>query len=64
MLHKFGLGHNADKATKNVCSAKGEGAVYHSKINRWSKKFCSGCKTSDDQTKSGRPKTLDSEVVL
>ena len=27
MFYKFKLGHNAVKATKNICCAKGEGAV-------------------------------------
>ena len=43
MLYKFKLGHNAMKAAKNIC-AKDEGAVDHSTVTRWFKKFCLGCK--------------------
>ena len=51
-------------AIKNVCWAKGEGAVAPSTVNRWFKKFHSGCKNLDDQARSDRPKSEDSEVVL
>ena len=64
MPHKFELGHNVKETTKNICCAKGEGTVDHTTITRWFKKFCSGCKNLDDQTRSGRPKTVDSEAML
>ena len=34
MLYKFKLGHNAAKATKNICCAKGERTVYHSIVTK------------------------------
>ena len=43
-----------------VCETK----VDHSTVSRWLKKFCSGCMNLNDQAKSGRPKTMDSESVL
>ena len=51
-------------ATKNIFSVKGEGAVDHSKVTRWFKKFCLGCKTLDNSARSDRPKTRVSETVL
>ena len=64
MLYKFELGHNIVEATKKICCAKGEGAVDHSKVARWFKKFYLGCKNFDDQAKSSKPKTVDSEAML
>ena len=53
------LGHDTMKATKNICCMKGEGIDDHSRITRWLKKFCFGCKNLCNQTRIGRPKTLD-----
>ena len=60
MLYKFELGHNAIEAIKNIYYAKDEGAIDHSIVIRWFKKFHSGCKNLDNQTRSGRSKTVDS----
>ena len=64
MLYKFELGRNPAKAAKNICCMKGESAVYHSAVTKRFKKFYWDCKNLDDQTRSARPKTVDSEVVL
>ena len=48
MVHKFEMGHNITKATKNICWMKDEGTVDHSMITRWLK-FYLGCKNFDDQ---------------
>ena len=64
ILYEFELGHKAAEATKNIRCAKGEDAVDHSTVTRWFKKFRSGCKNLDDQARSGRPKTVDSEAVF
>ena len=64
MLYKFEQSHNAVEATKNVCCAKSESTVDHSKVIRWFKKFCSGCKNVDAQLKSGRSKIMDFKAVL
>ena len=64
MPYEFKLGHNAVKATKNICCAKGERSVDHKTITCRLKKFCSGCKNLDNQARLGRPKTIDSELVL
>ena len=52
----------AVKTAKNFCCTKDEGAVDYS--TRWFKKFYSGGKNLDDQTRSGRPKIVDSKAVL
>ena len=64
MLYKFKLGHNATEAAKRICFMKGEGAVDHSTVTRWFEKFGSGCKKLNDQTRSGRPETVDSEAEI
>ena len=64
MLYEFKLSHNAAEATKNICRTKGEGAVGNSTVNRWFKKFCSGCKNLDDRERSGMTKSVDSEAVI
>ena len=45
MLYKFELDHNTVvETTKNICYIKGEGAIDHSTVTRWFKKFFLGCK--------------------
>ncbi len=39
MPHKFKLGNQNVEVTNDVCSAKGEGAVHHSRITRLLKRF-------------------------
>ena len=63
-LYKFELGHNTTESTKNICCAKDEGAIDHSAVTRWFKKFYLGFKNLNNQTRPGRPKSIDSEVVL
>ena len=63
MLYEFKLGCNFIEVTKNI-SAKVKVTVDHCLVTRWFKKFCLVCKNLDDQAKSGRPKTVDSEAVL
>ena len=50
------------EATKYVYCAIGKGAVDHSTERRWWKNFRSGCKNLDNEVKSSKPKTMDSEV--
>ena len=64
MLYKFKLDHNTVEATKNICYAKVEGAADYNSVTRWIKKFCSGCKKLNNQTRLGRPKIGNSKVVL
>ena len=64
MLHEFELGYNASEATKNICCAKSNRTVDHSTVNKWLKKFRSGCNNIDDQEKLGRPKIVNSETVF
>ena len=62
MLSVFKEGHNAKKATKNICCAKGERAFDHNTVSRHLKTFRLGCKNLDDQEKSDWPKTFDCEA--
>ena len=64
MLYKFKLGYNDTETTKNICCAKGGGAVDTSAATGWIKKFCSDCKNLDDWARSGRPKIADSEAMV
>ena len=64
MFSEFTLSHNAVEATKSICCAKGEGTVDHSTVKRWLKKFRSDSKNLDNQTRSGRPKTVDYVILL
>ena len=63
MLFKFELGYNITEATKNICHLKGEHTVDHSTVTRLLKKFCSIYKKHDDQGRSDKPKTVNSEAV-
>ena len=58
------MGLNSAEATKNIYIGKSESTVDHSTVNWWINKFCWGCKTLDDQARSGRPKTMDSEAMF
>ena len=54
ILYKFELDHNAKSITRNICFAKGEGAVNNSTVTRWFTKFRLGFKNLSDQTRPGR----------
>ena len=56
----FKVDPDAMEAIKNICCAKGEGAVDNISF----KKFCPSFKNVDNQARSGRPKTIDSDSVL
>ena len=64
MLYKSELGHNTAEVTKNIGCVKGEGTVDHSTVTRWFKKFCLDSKNLDDQSRSSRPKTVNSKAVF
>ena len=59
IIYKFIL-----EATKNICCLKGEIAIDHSIVHRWFKKFHTDCKDLNNRSRSGRPKTVDSKVML
>ena len=61
--YEFEQGHNSAKSIINVCCTKNEGAVDHSTVSRLFKKCCSDCKDLDNQARSGRSKSVDSEAV-
>ena len=52
------------EAIKNICCMKEEVSVDHITVTRWFKKFCSGCKNLDDQTRLGRLKTMNFKAVF
>ena len=55
--------NNTVKVTNNIFWVKDEGAVNHCTINRWFKKFRSGCIKLDDQAWSGKTKNMNSKAV-
>ena len=63
ILYEFDLGHNTTEAIKDICCANGESTVDHGTVTRWFKKFSLACKNFNYQTRSGRPKTMDSVVM-
>ena len=63
MLYGVEQGHKITEATKNIF-VEDEGTVNHSTINGWLKKFLSSSKILNDQEKSGRPKSVNSNAVL
>ena len=60
MLYKLKLSHNTTEETKNICFVK----VNSSLVTRWFKKFSLVCKNLNNQAKSNRFKTMDSEIVF
>ena len=64
MFYVLELDHNTAETTKNICSAKGKDAVDPSTFTKLLKKLCSSYKNLDDQTSSGRPKTMESPTML
>ena len=64
MLYKFKLSHNTRDAIKNICCVKGEGVAEYSTITRKFKEFYLYCKNLDNQARSDRPKTVDSNAML
>ena len=61
MPYEFKLGHNATEETRNICCAKVQAAVDQSTVIRWFKKCHWDVKNHDGQTKSGRPKDVNSK---
>lgn len=63
LLYEYQLGHNAAEAARNICQAKGEHAVSHVTAKRWFKKFKTGIGDLDDHPHTGRPTTVDPELL-
>ena len=53
----FILGGSYSSPSDTICYVNGKGTVDLSTVIRWFKKFHSGCKNNNDQTRSGKPKT-------
>lgn len=66
MFCEFELRHNSAEITKNICYPKGngEGAAGHSIVTRLFKKLRKVENDLNHQARSGRPKTVDFEVVF
>lgn len=62
MLFEFRKGSNATVATKNICSVY-PNALDVRKCQRWFSKFKSGNFNLSDSYRSGRPSTLDNDVL-
>ena len=56
MLYKFQMDHNVAEETKNIYSAKDEGAVDQRQVIRWFKAFRLAWKDLKDQANSVRHK--------
>ena len=52
------------EVTQNTFCAKDEGMVDPRTVTRRLKKLCSGCRYQDNQAKSGRYNTMDSEAMF
>ena len=52
----------SSKWAKNICFTKGEDTVDHNTVTRWLKKFGSDYRNLNNQARSGRAKTVDSET--
>ena len=63
MVYEIRRCHNAIETSKDIYCAKEEGTVDYSTKTKWFKKSHLGCKNLNDQAKSSRPKTMDSEAV-
>ena len=59
MLNVIKQGHNAAKATKNICYAKCKRCSYLQENNQMVQEIL-----LEDQAKSNRPKTIDFKIVL
>ena len=64
ILYKFELSHDTVEATKNICCAKDEDGVDHSRVTRWFKKFPLGFQNLDNQASSVWSKSVDFKTVL
>ena len=62
MIYEFKLGQNTTEATKSICCEQDEGAVDHS--NQMVQEILLVLQRSNNQAKSGRPKTMNSEDIL
>ena len=51
------------EAAENICCVNSKAIVHHNTVTKWFKKFWLGCKTLDNQARSGRPKTLDLDII-
>ncbi|CAF0817539.1 unnamed protein product [Didymodactylos carnosus] len=63
LLYELQLDHTAAEAIRNICAAKGEGAVKKSTASDWFRKFKNGDTNFEDQPRSGRPFSIDPEAL-
>ena len=52
------------KTTKNIFWVKDEDAINHNTVTRWFKKFHSGYKDLDDQTRLGKLKVMNFKAIV
>ena len=59
--YEFQLGRSAAEATRNICSAEGEGTVDQSTVRRWYRKLRVDQENIDDMPRSGRPSLVNND---
>lgn len=62
--YEFDSGRKPTQALRNICASKGPGFTSLPTVKRWFKKFINGDESLADQKRSGRPPTIDENVVL
>ncbi|CAK9804076.1 Histone-lysine N-methyltransferase SETMAR [Anthophora quadrimaculata] len=63
LLYEFKLGTNAVEASRKICIAFGGGSVTSRTAQRWFKKFVSGDESLEDEVRSGRPSSLNTDEL-
>lgn len=63
LLYEYRLNHNAAEAVRNICAAVGSNAISHTTAKFWFIRFRQGNYNLEDETRSGRPPTLDPDEL-
>lgn len=62
-LYKFYQGSSTTDAVQNICSVFGVGCIFVRTYQRWYLMLSSGDKELKNKERSGRPQTIDDEVL-
>lgn len=63
LLHYWKQNFKATDAAQKICEVEGEGSISIRAAQKWFKKFNEGDTSLDDQPRSGRPVSTDSEAL-
>jgi [histone H3]-lysine36 N-dimethyltransferase SETMAR len=63
ILYEFKLGRNVTQTFNNICKAWGKNVISKRNVQQWFKKFRSGYTNLQDESRSGRPPTIDNSVL-